>query len=768
MEQLADTSNSQPKSRIRVSKACSRCRVQKIKCSGTYPCTSCSKHNKECVYSTVGNNKQDRKDLNVPTIFNLPSRKELPFIMPSDDKEYIRHLENRIQYLESRFSENASSLFHDIRDGETEDENKTKILHPTSKWRYTRRGQILLMQELCNNVYSSLSPENREKVSLPRQQYFGWNLSGSHYLTVDTLPELPYFQLPEPNETYMLYFFKEINPIFGIIHESMCFQQYASYQNLISKQEKEPSSQTYQSQTKLYEAMLYLIIALGIRFTEFQKKKMNLKVFEEEEKMFKYAYNVVNTLSFQWESFELVQCWMLIALYLRVTHRQASFFSALNRGVSLVKSMGLGQMARDHRRKGTAYEELKCKRVFWCVFTMERLFGLQSGKYALLAECDYDIDPPPLDFKAASYRDSWISLPALAMIHIARLATFVHTSNNEKLDIVKYQQMNKELVLLNEWLNENGFNDNEIFNNPNESISSLVKSQVKLHFCDVVLCIHGKLMFNFIGRRIATPGLKIEMVLDTSKMIVDTIYKIKKANLLYVPWPLNLLLLFHASVNFLILINSGLYLEIAREYYTKAIEILTVLKSANVKSEDNKVIIRKRFKMAEECLWALKNANKIISLRFEQDLTNLRNLGDDPGSNEVNVATFSQYGYLGDKLDSFNEFLRTGKKRKHDSDLIGAELATVPPNAAKSNTTTLKDSTPTVPLANNQMDLYGGLWDSLSPGVEAVNDFNPNDPSYIKLGNDLLDQLQWFDQWMESADDLGESLGMESSTNSGN
>lgn len=760
MEQQAETPNSNSKSRIRVSKACDRCRTQKIKCSGTFPCVACNKHKKECVYNTAGVTKQDTRDNNVPTILNLPSRKELPFVMPSDDKEYIRHLENRIQYLESRFSENANDIFLDTRDGETESENNSKILHPTSKWRYSRRSQVLLIQELCRTTYASLTPENREKVALPRQQYFGWNLSGTRYLSLDPLPELPKFELPDSNEFYVGYFFREINPLFAIIHESVFQLQFAGYQDLIVQKQNGPTTKSSEGQYKLYEAMLHLIIALGIRFTEFQKKKtMDLRVLEEEEKMFKYAYSIVSIMSFQWESFELIQCWMLVSLYLRVTHRQASYFHALSHGVTMAKSMGIGNKAREHRKRGTAYEELKCKRIFWSLFSMERVFGLQSGKYCLFSESDYDVDFPPLDFKTASYRDTWITLPSLAMVKIAKAATFVHTSSVEKLDIVKYQQINKELILLNEWLNANGFSDNEVFNNPNESISSLIKAQVKLHYCDLVFCIHGKLMFNYIGRRIATPGLKIEMVLDASKMIVDTIGKIKKANLIYVPWPLNLLLLFHASVNFLVLINCGLYLSVSREYYTKAIEILTVLKRANVKSEDNKIIIRKRFKMAEECLWALKNANKIISLRFEQDLNNLRSLGDDPGSSDVNEATFSQYGYFKDKPDEFNDFIRNGKKRKLNHERTIGDQPTTNLNSNVASTT------PAVP---NQFEIYTDLLSSVSPSFEAVNDYNPNDPSYIKLGDDLQNQLLWFDQWIDSAGDVDQQLSMELSNSSGN
>ena len=60
-----------------------------------------------------------------------------------------------------------------------------------------------------------------------------------------------------------------------------------------------------------------------------------------EEKLFKYGYKVISILSFEWESFELIQGWLLITLYLRVTHRQTSCSHALGQAMDMVKSMGL-------------------------------------------------------------------------------------------------------------------------------------------------------------------------------------------------------------------------------------------------------------------------------------------------------------------------------------------------------------------------------------------------------------------------------------------
>ncbi|WEJ94934.1 fungal zinc cluster transcription factor [Yamadazyma tenuis] len=659
-----------------------------------------------------------------PTILNAQMEKELPYLTKTDDKTYIRHLENRLQYLESRLSYDGSQIYSSMRDGETEKEETNLFLNPSSKWRYSHRNQVLLVDSLCKTIFETLSPENKAKVQLPRPQYFGWNLSGTHYLGNDELPEPPFVKLPNTMEFYTDYFFREINQLYALVHEPVFIQQLATYLEMADNSERT-------SQARLFEAMWYLMVALSIRFTEFEKKRdLSLEALEMEEKMFRYAYRVVSILSFQWESFELIQCWLLITLYLRITHRQTSCFYSLGYAVTMAKAMGISRDSSRHRLLGTPYEEIKAHRVFWVLFTFERLIGLQNGRYGLIGQDEVEIPFPSYDFTAEKTRDNWITLPSLALIHIAKLATFVHTSRSEKLDLVKYQQINKELVGLNAWLNTNGFSINELFNAPDEKISSLVKSQVMLHYYDLVLCIHGKILFNFVGSRIATPGLKIEMVLDSCKNILSVLAKVHKANLLFVPWHLTLMLLFNVGVILLVLINAGLYLPTARSLYFQTTQLLLVLKRANVKSSDNKVLIKRRFKMSEECLWALKTTSKMVTLRFEQDLQNFAAIGTDPGSSEVNQATFDQYGFVKETEDEFKEVSRTGKRRKTEE--VVQPVENVPHHAYADF----------FPMTGTNSD---------------KSEFNeeplPGDPSYVKADTasaGIYNNLLWFDRWFDS------------------
>ena len=143
---------------------------------------------------------------------------------------------------------------------------------------------------------------------------------------------------------------------------------------------------------------------------------------------------------------------------------------------------------------------------------------------------------------------------------------------------------------------------------------------MKLHYYDLVLCIHSKILFNYIGRRIASHGLKVEMVIDACNGVIEVLDKTNKAGLLYTPWYSVLLLLFNVGVNAITLINGGAFVEQAREVLKNAMRLLTILRKSPIRNEQNKLVFRERFKMVRECIWALKMANRILTLRLQKDI----------------------------------------------------------------------------------------------------------------------------------------------------
>lgn len=721
------------KTRMRVSKACDRCRNQKIKCSGTNPCSTCLKQNKECNYSAPGgslganfegySNKKIKLESPISDNNNSniqPNSMENNQIPASNDRKYINHLENRVQYLESILLEDCQSNFKELN---YERYNKNKVnknltlARSNSKWRYLRRHQILLPHNLCKMMYENLSEESKKQVVIPRSQYFGWNMSGCNYLSPEKLPGLPTFDLPSNSKDYIDYFFREINSVFAILHEKVFRNQISDYEKLIDSQvntrdANERDAKT--NQTRLFLAILYLVYALAIRFREFQKPDgPDIELLKLEEQLFKYSYQVISVLSFEWESFELIQSWLLISLYLRVSHRQTSSHLALGRATVMSRSMGLGQV-NPHLIKATSYEMLKSKRIFWCVYMFDRLFGLQSGRYCGFRTDDITRQTPTLDYELE--KDNWLTLPAFAMIHIARIANFVHTSRSDELEYIKLQQINSELEKLNGWLNENGFHNDSLFDDSalSNDVLSLAKSQVKLHYYDLVSCIHGKSLFNYIGKQISNHGLKSEMLVDACNGIIEVLDKTQSANLLFTPWYLVLSLLFDSGIAAITLINGGVHLVESKKIIQNSIRLITILSESSVKDVLGKIILKERFTMAKECLWALKMTNHILALRMKEDFEALTGYGIDHGSSDVNRQLFDQFGV--DKRDI---------KRK-----------TVSGRNKPQNSHPQTENSPT----NPELDLR--LLDATNSPVFA-NNLDRSEDNYL-IGN-----LQWFDQWLD-------------------
>ncbi|CUM65985.1 uncharacterized protein PRCAT00003639001 [Priceomyces carsonii] len=718
------------KGRLRVSKACDRCRNQKIKCLGTMPCNSCVRHKKECKFSSQLQSHIQAQALKNQKL-NDPSFETygLPIVSKTNDKSYVDFLENRVQYLENLLADDSKSVFKSISNTKQEDMPDDGILYaPSSKWRYLRRHQKCLVVDLCKKLYDSLTDDLKKSVSIPRNQYFGWNMSGTTYATTDNLPEHPIFSLSEDSMFYIDFFFKEINPLFAILHETVFREQMDAYNALVNEERKlsldneghmkEVDSKT--NQTRLFTAMLYLVYALSIRFIEFQKQEgPSLDQLNVEKTLFKYSHQVISILSFEWEAFELVQSWLLITLYLRITHRQNSSYHALGQALTMTKSMGLGQ--NYHRLKvASPYEQSKAKRIFWSVYTMDRVLGLQYGRYCGLGDADVTLKFPSMKYDEESEKDDWITLPAFAMIHIARVANFVHTSATDNPMLIKYQQINLQLSELKDWLEVNGFSNEQLYNpNLSDEVSSVVKTQVRLHYYDLVNCIHGKVLLNFIGRKIANPGLKISMVLDSCQGIVDVLEKTKEAGFLYTPWYSVLLLLFNAGVYAITLISTGLLRNGAKEVFKKVIDLLNVIQSAAVINSKGRVLIKERFTMAKECSWALKMANHMLSLRLQEDVHDLNEIGINHGSADVNKEVFSQFGKDADKQtsdDSKDQFSEVFNRKVHKS-IKGKGFDKVP------------DDTSNTPSTGDEL---------------------PN----LLHDNDLFANLQWFDQWLDFGYDI--------------
>lgn len=735
------------RARVRVHKACDRCRAHKIKCLGTHPCSNCAKHGIHCNFRTrpAGLDGPPPKRFHpegseAPAAGGVPvedmangSQHEpyrthgLPIVHREVlDASYTQYLENRVYYLENLLLENLTSTFRNVGTVNPDVQDVNDLLKNTlSKWRFSRRHQNALVIELCKSLYEGLSEDLKGKVQIPRTQFFGWNMSGCNYLKPEPLPLPPDVSevSPEKRSYYVNFYFREINPLYVILHETVFCEQIEAFKNM-------PDDPLASNSTALLQALLYLVYALSIRFTEFMKPDgPSMPMLHLEERLFKYSHKVILIFSFEWESFELIQSWLLITLYLRITHRQTSANAAMGHAVNMSRAMGLGK-TNQVTSSVTAYEVLKAKRIFYAVYCFDRIIGLQGGRYRAINEADVTRPFPLLDFERESIKDDWLTLPAFAMMHIARVANFIHTSTSDNYDLIKAQQINKELHLLAHWLNRNGFDDvNDIFpyEGASTEVSSMIKVQVKLHYYDLLGAVHGKLLFGYFGKRIATEGMKIEKVLEANEGVVHLLNKVEDAGMLCTPWYITLLLLFNVGVNCLVFINAGVYLPQSRRLIKDSMRLLHTLQKAEVRDDNGKLIFRERFKMVSECMWALKMSNHIMALSFQESIKGLNELGVDHGSSEVNKLYFGQFGLDGTpKTAEMDKLMDDQNKRNYKE-------------RKKNKQRPAKNTPPETEVVS----------------LEDTPDGSTSQPNSSAFGGDqFIDNLQWFDQWLKFSYDL--------------
>lgn len=722
--------------RMRVNKACERCRSHKIKCSGIFPCKNCLKHSKSCTFrprtqDEPATKRQRTEELESPPnalathvehseVESQAQETDPSRANPALDHSsaYVSFLENRVQYLE-KLIVSKSGAFDDNQAQDSLNyrlDDMMDILQPTStKWRICRRFQGALAIQLCSSLYESLSPESKAQVEVPRTNYYGWNMSGCNYLKPKEIPKfIDLSDVPlDRKAAYVDYFFKEINPLYAILHETVFREQFDAFQKM---QSTGPTSNA----TALFLAMICCVYALSIRFTEFSKPEGPLmKMLAKEEEIFQYAYDMILLFSREWESFELIQCWQLAALYLRITHRQVSCFNTMGHAISMCRSMGLGRF-NQVPNESSPYERLKAKRIFWSVYTFDRIIGLQGGRFRLINDSEINRSFPQLNFEEESSKDDWITLPALAMIHVARLANFLETARSSEHDYVVASQITYQFEELRTWLDSNGFNESADFEGGDPSISPLVKAQVKYHFYELLLSVQSKTLFNYFGHRASIEGMNTEVILHTNESILKVMHKVDDMGLLFAPWYLTLQLILTVGVTSLVFLNNGKYVTSSRIYLKQTMKLLQKLKGSLVRDANGKLVFKQRFKMVEECEWLFKMMSHIMSLSFEESIRNLGELGTDHGSSDVNKVLFTQFSMGGAKSEGdLDKLMKDQNKRELQS-------------------------------KRNKWDVIPNGGSAFSPESSAASQ-----PKSNEFGADqFLDNLAWFDQWLDFNHDL--------------
>lgn len=609
------TNKNRPRPRLRAARACKRCRTLKIKCSGQLPCDSCVKHGAHCIFtdeSTGGEIRQS--DLNNST--NSNSGWPRDFI--ANQTDYLRQIE--VANTDYIIRQSSSPMGPDLH-----------------------RHQNVLATEFFERVLDTLPPDKRALFSIPPPRYFGWNMLSPQSIITDTLPLPPGLELDQMK--YVDYFFREVNSLYGIIHEPIFRDQLAAFNGLAVFNPDETPERF--SRGTVFRATLYLIYAISIRLLDYGQGVPSSSTTSNERAAFRYGYSTINHISFEVESFELIQAWLLVTIYLRISHHQGSVYMALSRATTMTKLMGL-RYEEPILENSSLYEKQRARRIFWSVFTIERVLGLHKGNYGAVNMKYIQRTFPSLNY--VSEDDSWLPFPAFALLHVAKIANLVYTMD----DAHKYERIDHELDTFSVWLDHNGFANSQLFNNP-AKFSGLAAAQVKLHYYDLIICVHGRVLFNFLGHQVANEGPSIERVLEACSGIIEVLKQVQAANLLTVPWYNTLLLLFNVGITSLTLLNAGIYIQQSKLMLQSSIDLLTDLQqaaSARVPAQES------HMDKVRECLWVLRLANKALILRFEQNRSELFDIGIDHESLEREISMESS-NRPGDNVygDDFEERL---------------------------------------------------------------------------------------------------------------
>lgn len=597
------------------------------------------------------------------------------------------------------------------------------------KYRFHRRYQNILPYYLGSSILSELPPEviKMNNLEIPRVQNYGWNMAGGHYLRLTAritrdmahgLATIINFDNPvhlSIINKLLKYYFDTVNKPFSIIHESMFWQQF---NNGFLQQGK-----TNNKSTKLFSSMLYLMAITALRFKDGEtrtnwrnpedtfftpEEKLFLLNHEKilEENLFNYAYFVVSKLTFEWESFELIQSWLLISFYLRTCYRQIACWNALSKAVTMCRGMGLNlnQLPEGVSKN----DEIKAWHCYWLVFIMDKLISFQIGRqyqlglplpnmmtpseaYATfeglkgnnagISGMDVNLSSNisrsssnntptnnnnsnssgnnkrrahkatpvasheiPLESESLPY--NWFSPETIQMFE---LSLFVMEYQKDKTEELTDAESVVFRTKLSTW------QSNYLRENPQlfSTWTDPYQLQPILTYLDIHLTFEIKSLFALMNppeniNKVTSLSFNIDIGTLTSlaNLSVNLFQSIFQKQFFFVPWWLNLSQLFSVSLIYVSMMNVGLKISTVQGYLTQCMQMWDIAVSAKVHNPPS---------MAAQCLWCIKMLNHSICLRMLHSVTVLKEIvGADYGDNSLNKNKFEQFRKVGEEADDQN------------------------------------------------------------------------------------------------------------------
>ena len=575
----------------------------KVKCTGEIPCARCKKFNIKCSFAADEPNSTMTPPKRIAT-----SRRAT--IVP-----------------------------------EEKDTSLNEYFYHNSQWRMYGRSQAVLLLELCNTSAKEHFEGQTVPFKAPRIQCYGWNMSGVHYLQREEFPKPPDHDFSDTHEHLVEYFFKEINPLFNVLSQDYQTFFISSFDRFLLPK---GHTATQTNIANLHSSLLYLVLAISLRFTEFQKSDgPQLEALRLETECFSYAHQVLQVISFEFFSLEALQGWLLVVLYLRITYSQRSLLNALDRANCMARNMEL------HTVRATMSKEpavrTKARMIFWSLYSLDQIFSIQIGRPSFWR--NDDITLPFLDQSEVSKFDLQPENAYYAIHKLAILANQVQKVRSSAPEEISIFLVGKSIEELHAWLQESGYV------NLNGSFLP-IKAQVLLHFHDILFCFHSPVLFNYVGKSHYWDGYSVDRILAGMEEVVDIFDKLQINNLLVKPWYNNLSMLFCAGSFALAIVNGGNQTVRATKIFRSALDLLRFLGSLRVPQAPEIVL----FPMANECVWALSQGINCLKARFEKELNVFLSFDVEKHSDDINRHRFGNIGEYVKPRETLNGEFSDDKK----------------------------------------------------------------------------------------------------------
>lgn len=498
------------------------------------------------------------------------------------------------------------------------------IIPPIRKTKYTKNFTYYIAPLMAKCIQDGLGKEGSKKISVPRYQAYGWNMSGIHYLKPRSLASantlIPEDRLWRLVDVYFTY----LNPIFSPLAEGVFRHQLAKF---YLQGETTPDDQT--PETRLFNALSHVVCATAMRYLEVTEGE----VFEEslEENLFDDAHKTVQGLSFEWQSLDLIQGWLLITFYLRMCHRQSSAWSALGHATRMCMGMYLFEDLQQDEEDLDPFDRQKQERVFWCAYTWDRILSLETGR-------PFSFRDDAITFERPTHyvNDSWLSITSYGLLRLAFCISLYAPSKGFRFERQIFDPEKKKVMLqaLFDWNEEMktiglGFDD-DLSRLPGVHPSTYAFLRQQFYSVTYIFNVETVLQFSS-GGSIRYDGIgSTNGLLGAAHNLLKLSLIMKREKCLISPLWLTLSTLFNTGCVLICFANVGIDWVNLADNLGNVVSLVTDLQLTG------------KFIMADEILWGLKTLNHAAYLRLQRTQQIFRAVGIDHGSQAVNHGRFNR------------------------------------------------------------------------------------------------------------------------------